>query len=68
MLRAATAALRRRVLLPGLAAALCAGACGSGPVRDDGAGTTMADPWRVRGSVTAGPIVGTPPGPYTPRP
>ena len=65
--RRAVDRLRRRpAWLLGLAAALAAGACAGDRVRDEGATTT--DPWRVRGSVTAGPMVGTPPGPYTPRP
>ena len=29
---------------------------------------TDDDPWRVKGSVTAGPIGGSLPGPYSPRP
>ena len=68
----AFARLSRR-LVPALAAA-CAvalGACSHAMPRDPadmGTATQTEDPWRVRGSVQAGPLLGTPAGPYGARP
>ena len=45
-------------------------ACGHAPPADSGGATTARkddDPWIVRGSVTGGPIIGNPTGPYSPR-
>ena len=57
-----------------LAAAGCiaaTAACGHAPPADP-AGPATADkdddPWVLRGSVTGGPILGNPVGPYSPRP
>ncbi len=46
-------------------------ACGHAPPPDPGGPTTASkddDPWVIRGSVTGGPILGNPTGPYSPRP
>jgi hypothetical protein len=46
-------------------------ACSHVPPAGAGAATTAAkddDPWVVRGSVSGGPILGNPVGPYSPRP
>jgi len=57
-----------------LAAMVCIvaiAACGHAPPADPGAATTAAkadDPWIVRGSITGGPVLGNPVGPYSPRP
>jgi hypothetical protein len=46
-------------------------ACANAPPAGPGGPTTAGkddDPWVIRGSVTGGPIIGNPPGPYSPRP
>jgi hypothetical protein len=46
-------------------------ACGHAPSVDSGGATTAGkddDPWVIRGSVTGGPTLGNPTGPYLPRP
>jgi len=46
-------------------------ACGHAPPADPGGTTTAGkddDPWIIRGSVTGGPTLGNPTGPYLPRP
>ena len=46
-------------------------ACGHAPPAETGGRAPVAkddDPWVVRGSVTGGPILGNPTGPYSPRP
>jgi hypothetical protein len=48
-----------------LAVAACSHAPASGP--GDRGSAADDDPWVVRGSATAGPRIGNPPGPYTPR-
>ena len=72
--RSSIAAVARARLLPVLAAGGCIvalAACGHALPADPGGGTTAGkddDPWVIRGSVTGGPILGNPTGPYSPRP
>ena len=54
-----------------LAAAGCIaaiGACGHAPPAGPATAGKDDDPWVIRGSVTGGPILGNPVGPYSPRP
>jgi len=58
-------------LLAVLAAAGCIvaiAACGHAPPAGPATSGKDDDPWVVRGSVTGGPILGNPVGPYSPRP
>ena len=62
---------RRLVVLLAAACAVALGACSHTLPRDPagtGTATQTEDPWRVRGSVQAGPMLGTPAGPYGARP
>jgi len=71
---AARVGVTRARLLAVLAAGGCViaiAACGHAPPAGAGGGATSGkddDPWVVRGSVTGGPILGNPTGPYSPRP
>ena len=49
-----------------VATTACSHAMPDGSVSTRGA-VDSDDPWITRGSVSGGPIVGTPPGPYSPR-
>ena len=66
------ASLSRWIVLPVAAVGIVTiGACGHAMPRDaveQRAATEASDPWRVRGSVGAGPIIGTPTDPYGARP
>jgi hypothetical protein len=61
-------------LLAAIAAGGCLvaiAACASAPPAGPGSPTPAGkddDSWVIRGSVTGGPIIGNPPGPYSPRP
>ena len=70
-----TAAARVGVTRARLLAVLAAGggvfaiaACGHAPPAGPATSGKDDDPWVVRGSVTGGPILGNPTGPYSPRP
>jgi hypothetical protein len=63
-MRIARAALATLMIV---ALAACSHAMPSDPERGATRGPD-SDPWRVKGSVTAGPMSGTPQGPYGARP
>ena len=68
---AARVGLTRARLLAVLAAGGCVialAACGHAPLADPATSGKDDDPWVARGSVTGGPILGNPVGPYSPRP
>lgn len=56
---------RLLAVLAALAVVACSHAPASGQGDRGSAGDD--DPWVIRGSATAGPRIGNPPGPYTPR-
>jgi len=71
MTAAARVGVTRARLLAVLAVGGCViaiAACGHAPLADPATSGKDDDPWVVRGSVTGGPILGNPTGPYSPRP
>jgi hypothetical protein len=68
---AARVGVTRARLLAVLAAGGCViaiAACGHAPPAGPPTAGKDDDPWVIRGSVSGGPVVGNPAGPYSPRP